>query len=67
MKRKPTRKPTPKEWPAWIRCELCEDFLCTIHGCHVYDCDCPGIEDWAERNVDPYSAGGKPARVRCDG
>jgi len=50
------------EYPAWIRCELCDDFICTIHGEHVYDCDCPGIDDWAERNIDPYSAGGKPPR-----
>lgn len=43
-------------FPAWIRCEACEDFLCTLHpGQHAYDCDCPAIEEWG---CDPYSAGG---------
>lgn len=41
------------QWsPAWIRCECCEDFLCTIHGMHVYDCDCAPIDEWEK---DPYS------------
>ena len=41
--------------PAWERCECCEDVICTRHGIHLSDCDCPGIEAWAERNADPYS------------
>lgn len=31
--------------PAWIRCDCCENFLCTIHGKHAYECDCAPIED----------------------
>ena len=35
---------------------MCNDFLCTIHEeLHVYDCECPGIEEWAKENLDPYS------------
>lgn len=41
--------------PAWERCECCDDFICNIHGVHVYDCKCPGIEYWAKIDVDPYS------------
>jgi hypothetical protein len=37
--------------PAWVRCPDCDDFLCTIHGGHVHDCDCPTID---ELDFDPY-------------
>jgi hypothetical protein len=36
----------------WIRCGGCEDFYCTRHDLHVYDCECPPIEEWA---TDPYT------------
>jgi len=39
---------------AWVRCPACEDFWCTIHKRHVYDCECPPLEEWAE---DPYEIG----------
>lgn len=43
---------------AWIVCDCCEDYLCTIHESeHAFECDCPAIEEWA---CDPYSAGGRP-------
>jgi hypothetical protein len=46
--------------PAWVRCETCDDFICTIHkGQHVADCPCPGIEVWAKRGIDPYTDGGR--------
>lgn len=38
--------------PAWVRCECCEDFWCTRHQLHVYDCKCPSLEKW---KTDPYS------------
>jgi len=38
---------------AWVRCEMCEDFNCTIHGMHAYDCPCPPIEEWSEDPYDP--------------
>jgi hypothetical protein len=41
--------------PAWIPCDCCENFLCTIHGMHAHDCPCPPIEEWS---TDPY----RPAR-----
>jgi hypothetical protein len=36
----------------WVRCDLCEDWWCYRHGQHVYDCDCPPIEEWT---YDPYT------------
>ena len=44
--------------PAWIPCPDCDDFFCTIHQEHVYDCACPELEAWIDRGVDPYEAGG---------
>jgi hypothetical protein len=41
--------------PAWIPCECCEGFMCSIHGNHVHECKCPEIGEWS---VDPYG----PAR-----
>jgi len=41
--------------PVWTRCELCEDFVCTLHeGLHVSDCPCMHVEWWAERELWPY-------------
>ena len=38
--------------PAWIPCDCCEEYLCTIHqGQHVSECDCPPIDEWT---VNPY-------------
>lgn len=50
--------------PFWERCECCDDFICNIHECHVYDCECDGIEWWAERDIDPYT---HPFRQRLEG
>jgi hypothetical protein len=38
--------------PIWYYCSQCEDFLCSLHDKHVYECPCPPIEEW---DVDPYS------------
>ncbi len=38
--------------PAWIPCPHCENFWCTLHGVHVFECPCPPIEEWES---DPYS------------
>jgi len=44
-------------FPAWVLCDCCDDFICTIHpGEHAFECDCPAIEEW---RCDPYSAGGQ--------
>lgn len=43
--------------PYWAPCPACEDYWCTLHNTHAYDCDCPSIEEW---EVDPYS----PQRLR---
>lgn len=53
-----TAKKKPR--PAWIPCPSCEEFLCTIHGTHAFECACPPIEEWTK---DPYSEGGRSVRV----
>ena len=57
----PPLKPTNTlSRPAWVRCECCDDFLCTIHkGQHVADCSCRDIDWWAGRGLDPYTEGGR--------
>jgi len=43
--------------PAWIPCDCCDEYCCTIHkGQHASECPCPVIDDW---EVDPYSQGGR--------
>ena len=46
------KRTPPTKQPAWIKCEACDDFYCTVHHMHVYDCDCPPIDEW---DIDPYS------------
>ncbi len=50
--------------PAWMPCQCCEDFLCTIHDCHAHDCECPPIEDW---NENPYGPGSGRSLARTAG
>ena len=38
----------------WERCDCCDDYLCNIHGCHAFECRCPGIEWWEEQGISPY-------------
>lgn len=38
--------------PAWIPCPCCDEFQCTIHQEHAFECPCPPIEEWT---VDPYT------------
>jgi hypothetical protein len=47
----------PDNFPAWLECEGCGEFYCTLHCCHTHEngCTCPAVEDWS---VDPYSTGG---------
>src|SRR5574341_1508650 len=40
--------------PAWIPCPCCENYLCTLHLKHVYDCPCLPLEEW---NSNPYLPG----------
>jgi hypothetical protein len=39
---------------AWIKCEGCGDWWCTVHKQHAYDCDCPPIDEWVEAGKWPY-------------
>jgi hypothetical protein len=39
---------------AWIPCPCCDDFLCTIHQRHAFECPCPPIEGWT---INPYATG----------
>lgn len=50
--------------PAWMPCQCCEDYLCTIHGVHVHDCECPPLEEW---ETDPYGPSSTPSPVPMDG
>jgi hypothetical protein len=50
--------------PAWMPCLCCDEWVCTIHGEHVHDCDCPPIEDW---ETDPYGPGSNPLHAQMDG
>lgn len=36
----------------WIPCPGCDTFICTVHNCHAFECECPPIEDW---EFDPYA------------
>ena len=36
----------------WIPCPNCDEFWCTIHDQHAYECPCPPIEEWGD--ADPY-------------
>lgn len=49
-------KRAARKYPAWVKCPSCDDFFCSIHRAHAYDCKCPAIDKW---KVDPYSEGGK--------
>ena len=31
-----------------VPCDMCDDFWCTRHQQHVYDCKCPPLEAWIE-------------------
>jgi hypothetical protein len=53
---KPTNKLTKPA--AWIPCPDCDDYWCTIHGKHAYDCECPDIDIWVEKKgILPYEDG----------
>ena len=41
-----------RQAPAWEPCECCDEFKCNIHGAHVFECECPPIDEW---DTDPYS------------
>lgn len=47
--------------PAWVPCECCDEFVCTIHNQHACDCPCPPIDEWEK---DPYSAGSQTAEAK---
>jgi len=38
----------------WVPCPSCEDYWCVVHKKHVYDCECPPLEEWVETDRDPY-------------
>lgn len=46
--------PAVSVYPAWIPCPYCDEFWCTIHRRHAFECECPAIEEW---NCDPYTNG----------
>ena len=45
-------------FPAWVKCDDCDNYLCTYHGKHAHDCpedECPGLELWDELGLNPYT------------
>lgn len=36
----------------WVKCDFCEDYWCSFHLTHVFECDCPHVDEWVG---DPYS------------
>lgn len=48
-------KTAPEYITPWIVCDCCEDYICTIHDQHVFECDCPAIDDWVEADLFPYA------------
>lgn len=53
--------------PAWIKCDTCDEFFCTLHDCHAYECDCPDIDAWTKKGVYPYLEGGRYANQTPSG
>jgi DNA (cytosine-5)-methyltransferase 1 len=56
----------PDALAPWVRCECCDDFVCTIHGEHVYDCECPPIDEWDSDPYSPTVPGTGPAAFAAD-
>jgi site-specific DNA-cytosine methylase len=53
--------PEKQRFPAlrvvpWVRCPDCDDMWCRLHGAHVADCACPGMEEWVSQGLSPYEA-----------
>lgn len=48
---------------SWIKCDSCDDYWCTQHEEHAYDCRCPGIEEWYEEGLDPYEGDDFPEEL----
>ena len=40
--------------PAWVPCPDCDEFWCTIHEKHTFECACPEVDEWP---VSPYEKG----------
>lgn len=38
--------PHPVKW--WTPCDNCEELWCIRHGQHVFECDCPELEEILE-------------------
>ena len=39
----------------WFKCEACDDYYCSLHDEHVFECLCPEYEDCLEQGFDPYN------------
>lgn len=55
MPKKKTKNKT-KNKAIWIVCNMCEDWWCTVHHLHVFECECEDLDRFIlNRNLDPYS------------
>ena len=48
-----------KKVPAWIQCPNCEDYWCTIHKAHAFECSCPDVYTCVMDGWNPYVEGGE--------
>lgn len=58
MSSRKSKKAKPKaeaKLPAWGECNACGDRFCSYHGMHVFECDCPPLEWWTQKNLWPYA------------
>lgn len=45
--------------PRWVPCPDCDEFFCTLHGEHVFECKCPTLEELIfDEGIEPYEEGG---------
>jgi len=51
---------TESEIPIWVRCPCCEGFICTLHGVHCEDCECPTADKFED---DPYTTFPRDAKM----
>lgn len=40
--------------PIWEKCNYCDEFICNLHGCHDFECDCPDTDEYTNANIWPY-------------
>lgn len=40
----------------WVKCPGgCDDYWCTLHKAHAWECECPDLEGFLEAGAWPYA------------